>query len=103
MGITSLPLAQELHEFKKIAGPKIGEKVICPACGKGVLRRGDSMLCPNCIVEHDADEDFYLTCKGCHHRIYDEDEIYFIDDKPYCKSCHQAILYEDLFYESEDE
>lgn len=81
---------------------KIGEKPICPCCGVEHLNRENSFLCEYCIAEKEADEDFYLTCNSCYHRIYDEDEIYWMDDRPYCKECHTLMQQEDRYIEEEE-
>ena len=93
---------QEIETFNKVFKIKVGEQVICPCCGKEFIKRGDSFLCENCIAENDADEDFYLKCDGCGHRIYEEDEIFWMDDRPYCKKCHIEIEREDLIALEED-
>lgn len=86
---------EEERLIQDILSIKIGEKVICPVCGKEYIQRDDKFLCNNCIAEKDADEDFFLTCYSCNHRIYDNEEIYFIEDTPYCKCCYQAMIEEE--------
>ena len=88
--------------FNRVFKIKIGEKPICPCCGTEHINRESSFLCEYCIAEKEADEDFYLTCDSCYHRIYDEDEIYWMDGRPYCKSCHSLMQQEDRYIEEEE-
>ena len=88
--------------FNRVFKIKIGEKPICPCCGTEYINRESSFLCEYCIAEKEADEDFYLTCDSCYHRIYDEDEIYWMDGRPYCKSCHNLMQQEDRYIEEEE-
>lgn len=81
--------------FHEIFDIKIGEKVPCPCCGQEFLNRDNSFLCPTCIAEQDADEDFYLRCDSCYHRIYEEDDVFWMDGRPYCKECFSAMQQED--------
>lgn len=80
--------------FKRTFCIKVGAKVVCPVCGKGYLNQDNRLLCDSCIAEKDADEDFFLTCHSCYHRIYDNDEIYFEGAEPYCGCCHRAMIQE---------
>ncbi len=87
----------ELSRARSMYGLKIGGKVPCVCCGKEFIERDTSFLCPYCIAEHDADEDFFLSCDGCGHRIYDEDGVFWKDDGygnelAYCKHCHQEMI-----------
>lgn len=84
-------LIEELQSFKNLFGLKIGNMVPCPCCGENIISREDSLLCEDCIAVYDADEDFFLTCNNCYHRIYGEDEVMFINGLPYCKDCYKAI------------
>lgn len=93
---------REDDAFYKAFKIKVGEQVVCPCCGEEFIKRTDSFLCENCIAENDADEDFYLKCDSCGHRIYEEDEIFWMDDRPYCKKCHTEIEREDLVTLEED-
>lgn len=93
---------EEEARFKDIFGIKIGENATCPCCGQETLKRDSSFLCPDCIAEKDADEDFYLSCDSCYHKIYDEDEIFFINDVPYCKECYNAMQRENSILEEEN-
>ena len=96
-------LFEELQSFRNIFGLKVGGTVPCPCCGENTIKREDSLLCEECIAVHDADEDFFLTCDSCYHRIYEEDEIMFVNGIPYCKSCYEAMLREDEITLEEDE
>lgn len=99
----SISLLEELSAFSNIFGIKIGGLVPCPCCGENVIGREDSLLCEECIATKDADEDFFLTCNSCYHRIYDEDEIEFVNGLPYCKSCYDAMMEEDRMTLEEEE
>ena len=95
---------KELERARNLYGIKIGGEAPCPCCGQMVVQRDTSFLCPYCIAEHDADEDFFLACDGCGHRIYDEDGIYWKEDKDgneiaYCKSCYQEMLRDNVIEE----
>lgn len=96
------PYQEEEEQFKEMFAIKVGTAVICPCCGEETLKRDNSFLCASCIAEKEADEDFYITCDSCCHKIYDEDEIFYIDDRPYCKECYMAILKEDKIIEEDD-
>lgn len=94
---------EEERLFNDTFGIKIGENPICPCCGGEIIKRQDSFLCESCIAENDADEDFYLRCDGCYHRIYDEDEVFWMNDKPYCKKCYNEMQKEDSLTLEEEE
>ncbi len=91
---------EEDKVFKKIFGIKVGEKVICPVCGEEYLNREDKLLCDDCIAENDADADFFLTCRSCYRRIYDE--VYFENAEPFCECCHHAMQEELMAEEKEN-
>ena len=93
---------EELY-FNDVFQIKIGERPICPCCGTEHINREDSFLCNLCILEKEADEDFFLTCNSCYRRIYDEDKIYWMDGRPYCKTCHNLMKQEDRLIEEDDE
>lgn len=93
------PYQEEEEQFKEMFAIKVGVPAICPCCGEEVLNRDSSFLCSTCIAEKDADEDFYLACDSCCHKIYGEDEIFWIDDRPYCKECYMTIQREDIIEE----
>ena len=93
------PYQEEEEYFKDMFDIQVGAKVICPCCGEETLKRDNSFLCSSCIAENDADEDFYIACDSCCHKIYDEDEIFWIDNRPYCKKCYMAIQREDIIEE----
>lgn len=84
----SISIEEESTLFHDIYDIKIGERPICPCCGKELLDKKDSFLCSTCRARHDADEDFYISCSVCGHRIYDEDDIFWRDNRPYCKHCY---------------
>lgn len=84
-------LSNELVEFYGLFGIQVGNKSICPCCGESYIEKDNSFLCPFCIAEHDAEEDFFLICDSCLHRIYDEEEVYWINDLPYCKECYKEL------------
>lgn len=94
---------QEEMLFNAIFSIKLGERPICPCCGQEYIKRDDKLLCDDCIAEHDADEDFFLTCHSCYRRIYDEDEVYFEGTVPYCKSCYHMMHQPNLIEEEENE
>lgn len=79
---------------------KIGESVPCVCCGESNISREDRFLCQDCIAMQDADEDFYLTCGCCGSKIYDDDEVIFVNDAPYCMTCHH---YSDIISEENEE
>lgn len=101
----SIDKGKEVEEmfFNHAFEIKIGERPICPCCGTEHIKREDSFLCDYCISEKEADEDFFLTCDSCYRRIYDEDEIYWMDGRPYCKKCHNLMQQEDRLIEEDDE
>lgn len=93
------PYQEEEEQFKEMFAIKVGGPALCPCCGEEVLSRDNSFLCASCIAEKDADEDFYLSCDSCCHKIYDEDEIFWIDNRPYCKECFASIQREEIIDE----
>lgn len=94
---------EELDAFRNVFRLKVGDKVPCPCCGENMIAREDKLLCEECIATKDADEDFFLTCNSCYHRIYDEDVVEFMNGLPYCASCYEAMLKEDeTIFEEED-
>jgi hypothetical protein len=95
LGFNATSYGEELQEARSIIGFKIGDKPICPCCGKAPLEKDDSFLCYSCIEDYDADDDFFLKCNGCYHRIYEEDEVHFIDDRAYCKNCYNEMKREE--------
>lgn len=100
-----VPLIEEYTSLHKALGIKIGGNAKCVCCGKEYIHRDDKFLCDDCIAEHDADMDFYLTCQSCYHRIYDdEDDVMFNDEgEPYCMKCYKAMLEEDEMSLQEDD
>lgn len=89
--IKNIGLANEFESFYDIFNIKIGEEAICPCCGENYIKNDHSFLCPYCIAENDADEDFFLTCNSCGSRIYDDEEIFWDGDVPYCKKCYKEL------------
>lgn len=82
---------QEEDKFtKNLFGIKVGEKAICPVCGDGYIARNDKLLCDDCIAENDADVDFFLTCRDCGRRIYDNEPVFFDENNvAYCGYCYE--------------
>ena len=76
--------------FHEIYDIKIGEKVPCVKCGKEHIERNDSFLCNTCIVNEDADEDFFLACGTCGSRIYNLNEAVIVNGEMMCKTCADA-------------
>lgn len=99
-----IPSYIEENYLCSVLGIKIGDKVPCVCCGKEHVNRDDKFLCDTCIAEYDADEDFYITCQSCYHRIYDE-EIMFddINGEPCCMKCYKAMQQEDEITLEEDD
>lgn len=98
-----VPMIEEYSQLHKTLGIKIGHRVPCVCCGKEDVNRDDKFLCDTCIAEHDADEDYYITCHSCYHRIYDEDIVFDDDDEPYCAKCYKAMQQEDEVTLEEDD
>lgn len=94
-------LLEELMSFRNIFGMKIGNVVPCVCCGKENISRDNSFLCNDCIINNDAEEDFFLYCCSCYHRIYEEDIVIFHDDAAYCEKCHRSMLEDDINWEEE--
>lgn len=69
----------------------IGKRYKCLKCGSGDLKRFNSFLCEDCIVEEDLDEDNYMKCDCCGRRIYPDDQFYDIDEEKLCETCYDAI------------
>lgn len=86
---------EEEEEFKDVFGIKIGEKPVCPDCGKGHLERHNSFLCTECIANRDADEDFYFACGSCGRRLYGENDIYYYKEECLCKACYKTAIKEE--------
>lgn len=83
---------QEYNDFHDMFGITIGHSPICPCCGSEVIERHDSFLCPLCIAENDADEDFFLTCNICNHKIHDDEQVFRVGDYYCCKHCYKEEL-----------
>ncbi len=77
--------------FHNIFDITIGRKVICPCCGEGILKKTNSFLCNDCIVEEDADEDFYCFCSNCGRHLYDGDEYVVVGDELLCMDCNKEL------------
>ena len=85
------PKKQEEEElFHELYGIKIGGKPVCPCCNRHFLDKKYSFLCEECRTNKDVDGDFYLACSTCGHRIYEDDEVFWIEDQPYCKDCFKV-------------
>ena len=91
---------KEDEHFKYTFGLVIGAPAICPCCGENKLNRDNSFLCNDCIIENDADEDFYCLCSSCGRHIYDEDSPVMIGDELYCEQCAEQM--KDIEEEEED-
>lgn len=81
----------------KMFGIKIGEKVICPVCGREHIDCEDALMCGKCLsAVSENGEDFFTHCNECFHKIYEEDgeEIFELDGGHYCKKCYNLILKE---------
>lgn len=85
---------QEETMFKRVFGIKVGEKVICPDCGEEYLERHNSFLCPSCIADRDADEDFYFACSSCGRRLYTEEDVFHLKEECLCKACYKTAIKE---------
>ena len=73
---------------------KIGETAPCPCCGKEEYPdSAEYMLCGDCMADNDVEDQFYLKCDGCGHRIYDEEEAYKIEETHdlLCKKCFNSL------------
>lgn len=81
--------------FHDLYNIKIGEKVLCPKCGKGVLDLEGNFLCQDCRRKYNASENFYTACCDCGHKIYEEEETFWIEGSPYCKYCYKEFKEEE--------
>lgn len=74
---------------------KIGKDALCPCCGETFIDEENSLLCPECRAEKDADEDLFPICGSCGHRIYDLDNACYSEGEIYCVTCYQEKERED--------
>lgn len=51
---------------------KIGEQPICPCCGFDCVTANDKLICNHCAEHYGVEEEQFLYCDSCGHRIYDE-------------------------------
>lgn len=66
---------------------KIGNRPLCPCCGRNVVDYSDEMVCPVCDAEYGTQEnEEFIFCHGCGARIWKEDahwdensELYYCD------------------------
>ena len=71
--------------MKRIDGYKnekivvIGSEIICPSCGK-THGTEDNIFCDDC-------NENIQKCADCGCRIYDEEDIYWVDGEAYCRDC----------------
>lgn len=80
-----------VNAFIETCKISVGKEAKCVRCGRNNIERTDSFLCDDCIVEEDADEDFFIVCAGCGSRIYDLSEAHGEDDEYYCHTCWESM------------
>ena len=89
--LKDMPIIDELEEVRKLAGIKIGERVICARCGKHHVSRHITFLCDHCIEELGTEEDFFLRCSLCDKKIPQGDKPHKEDGEYYCLKCYQIL------------
>lgn len=86
--------------MKRIDGYKnermvnIGSAIICPSCGE-THETEDNIFCDDCNGDSQK-------CADCGCRIYDEEDIYWVDGEAYCRDCVCYCDYCDEYYRRED-
>lgn len=100
-------LMEEYRSVKKLCGIKIGKYALCPCCGKDLITvDGSVLLCDNCILQHDVEDDFFETCYDCGRRVYSGER--HVDESGHirCKRCYNLMKIEDynsMCMEDEDD
>lgn len=99
-------LIEEYRSIKKLCGIKIGKYALCPCCGKDLITvNGSVLLCNNCILQHNAENDFFETCYDCGRRIYSNEKHVDKYGHVRCKRCESLLKIEDYntIYSEDDE
>jgi len=78
------------NAFHDVFDITIGKKCNCVKCGKQPMRRSDSFLCEDCIVNEDADEDLFVACEWCGRRLYQGDKRFNYEGDIICETCNSA-------------
>lgn len=99
-------LIEEYRSIKKLCGIKIGKYALCPCCGKDLITvNGSVLLCNNCILQHNAENDFFETCYDCGRRVYSDERRVDKYGHVRCKRCENLLKIEDYntIYSEDDE
>lgn len=100
-------LMEEYRSVKKLCGIKIGKYALCPCCGKDLITvNGSVLLCDDCILQHNVEDDFFETCYDCGRRVYSDER--HVDESGHirCKRCYNLMKIEDynsMCMEDEDD
>lgn len=100
-------LIEEYRSVKKLCGIKIGKYALCPCCGKDLITvNGSVLLCDDCILQHNVEDDFFETCYDCGRRVYSDER--HVDESGHirCKRCYNLMKIEDynsMCMEDEDD
>lgn len=100
-------LMEEYRSVKKLCGIKIGKYALCPCCGKDLITvNGSVLLCDDCILRYNVEDDFFETCYDCGRRVYSDER--HVDESGHirCKRCYNLMKIEDynsMCMEDEDD
>lgn len=100
-------LMEEYRSVKKLCGIKIGKYALCPCCGKDLITvNGSVLLCDDCILRYNVEDDFFETCYDCGRRVYSDER--HVDESGHirCKRCYNLMKIEDynsMYMEDEDD
>ena len=99
-------LIEEYRSVKKLCGIKIGKYALCPCCGKDLITvNGSVLLCVNCILQYNVEDDFFETCYDCGRRVYSDEKHVDKYGHVRCKRCENLLKIEDYntIYSEDDE
>lgn len=100
-------LMGEYRSVKKLCGIKIGKYALCPCCGKDLITvDGSVLLCDDCILRYNVEDNFFETCYDCGRRVYSDER--HVDESGHvrCKRCYNLMKIEDynsMCMEDEDD
>lgn len=75
--------------YDKYQSPKmtVGGTVLCPCCGTRVLTAIDHMMCMDCELKYDYDNDEIVTCDFCGQRYWRDEGAITEDGHYLCPEC----------------
>ena len=71
----------------------IGGSIPCAHCGKEPVYNSETMLCRECMLESDEENNDIVYCANCGQRIIADDSFLY-NDEFYCDECHDELFSE---------